>query len=105
MSYFTGNVRITTKKEGTTQELCNERYSSTSIYAHYNWDFKCLSADRSDRYGFDVVGFVSALQIDIYIYISTDGAPKEKGGPWAPKKKSIFIFFILWKVTLGPSRC
>ena len=29
--------------------------------------------------------------------------PKEKGGPWAPKKKHIFLF--LWKVTLGPSRC
>ena len=35
---------------------------------------------------------------------STDSAPKEKGGPWAPKK-NIFSFFILWKVTLGPSRC
>ena len=36
---------------------------------------------------------------------SPDGAPKEKGGPWAPKKKNSFIFFILWKETLGPSRC
>ena len=28
---------------------------------------------------------------------STDGAPKEKGGPWAPKKKGIFIFLFYEK--------
>ena len=70
------------QRRGTAPELCNERYSSTSIYAHYNWDFKCLSAARSDRYGFDAIGFVSALHIKIYIYIPIFPGGGEVCGPF-----------------------
>ena len=74
------------------------RYLSTSLCFNLFW-FNVWWTQNVTPNKFHQPSFFCNLFVVTSILQSTDGASKEKGGPWAPKKKifSFFLFYEKWR--------